>query len=316
MGLTTLAAEAFNQPTPTISTASHSGTAESSNAHSRNTSASLPQGQAHGHARNTSWGKVALKKLCASEQGISDSGVDPHEKLEGALMHEKTARMHVRGRKEEAEEADVQFMDIAPLPEQGGRNMVEDRANLQNANVSTDALDVPAVGIALSTPTNLSVNELDLPDLSTHPYAQPFTPRRRAGPVPVSAVYAGPHPTSPEYNTNKHRLPPHAQQQQDIKPPETRMYAVLQSGAIRQVSTPEINQSPVSSDRELDSGFTLGHMRFQMPTSPRGIRLRECRRERQARVNARCGGGVDVTSVPARRRGECRGQWFWERDRA
>ena len=245
--LTTLAAEAFRQPTPTISTVSHGAELKT---HSRRTSESA--GHKHGHTRNTSWGKVALKQLCTSEEdAVSDVAVSPEdmkqEKLEGALMHQNTAKMRVRGRKEEAEEADVQFLDIVPLPPTSDRKLNEtqsklpvaerdQRSNSQSSNVS-DSLDAPTIGIALSTPPDPSPVD-ELPDLSAHPYAQSPIPRFNTEPVPVSAPYAGPHPTSLDYN--RHRLPPHPPP--DNKPPGQHMYAISQSGSVRQVSTPEILQ--------------------------------------------------------------------------
>ena len=246
--LTTLAAEAFRQPTPTISVVSHGG---DFNTHSRNTSESV--GHRQGHMRNTSWSKTALKQLCASEEDFSDAIISPEEvkqeKLEGALMHQNTAKIRVRGRKEEAEEADVQFLDIAPaVPTTNNQRMLaveerDQRSNSQNSHGS-NSLDIPNVGIALSTPPEPASVE-DLPDLSAHPYAQSPVPRFNADPVPVSAPYAGPHPTSHDYN--RHRLPPHVSL--NIKPPEQRMYAILQSGNVRQVSTPEISQTPTTWDR-------------------------------------------------------------------
>ena len=247
VGLTALAAEAFRQPTPTISSVSHPA---DSNGHSRSTSESV--GHKQGHAPNTSWGKAALKQLCASEdKAFSDAAASREElkqvKLEGALMNQRTAKMHVRGRKEEAEEADVQFLDIAPLPSTNEQRQTEIqskqalnerdiRSNSQNSNAS-DSLDVPTVGIALSTPPNPSPVE-DLPDLSSHPYAQ--SPIPGMDPAPASASYAGPHPTSHDYN--RHRLPPHVHL--DSKSPGKRMYAISQSGTLREVSTPEISQTP------------------------------------------------------------------------
>ncbi|KAF8587800.1 hypothetical protein K439DRAFT_1614095 [Ramaria rubella] len=260
VGLTTLAAEAFRQPTPTISTISHGGATES-NAHSRNTSESM--GHRHTHARNTSWGKVALKQLCApEEEQFSDAVLTPEEekkqeKLEGALIRGGTEKMRVWGRREEAEEADVQFVDIVPVPMEEGKGKekeklvetraqkldvedVSNRSHSQNSNVS-DSLSVPGVGIALSTPPKPS-SYVDLPDLSTHPYAQPSTSRIHQELMPVSAAYAGPHLTSPGYN--RHRFPTELHLEPNPRPAERRMYTALQSGAVRHVSTPETVQVP------------------------------------------------------------------------
>lgn len=265
-GFATLAAEAFRQPTPTISTISHGAEQKT---HSRTTSESAGHHR-HGHSRNTSWGKTALKQLCTPEEktfpdAVISSDALKTDKLEGALRSQKTARLRVRGRKEEAEEADVQFMDIVPLPpggqqrqtealsklaaeERGEREARSNSQNSQNSNAS-DSLNLPVIGIALSTPPDPSPIE-EIPDLSAHPYAQSPIPRMHADPMPVSAPYAGPHPTSHDYNL--HRLPPYGQL--DDKLPGQRMYAISQSGIVRQVSTPEISQSPTTWESSAATG--------------------------------------------------------------
>ena len=43
-------------------------------------------------------------------------------------------------------------------------------------------LDTPAMGIALSTLTNLAANGSDIPNLSVHPYALPLSPHACVGP--------------------------------------------------------------------------------------------------------------------------------------
>jgi len=103
---------------------------------------------------------------------------------------------------------------------------------------------VPTIGIALSTPPDPSPVD-EIPDLSAHPYAQSPIPSFNAEPAPVSASYAGPHPTSLDYS--RHRLPPHAQL--DSKSPGQRMYAVSQSGGVRQIS-----QSPSTWGQNSSAG--------------------------------------------------------------
>ena len=103
----------------------------------------------------------------------------------------------------------AQFMGIVPLPEQSARNTEASRAQLQNSLGALDVPDVPAMGIAPSMPTNLAADGLDIPDLSAHPYALLLSPHARAGPVPVAAAYAGPHPTSPNFAQLIHILAVH-----------------------------------------------------------------------------------------------------------
>ncbi|KIJ38698.1 hypothetical protein M422DRAFT_781293, partial [Sphaerobolus stellatus SS14] len=130
--LTNLAAEVFRQPTPTISSVSNqghgigteSGLSHSHHGHhSRNTSDSYGRGGAHGHthARNTSWGKAALKKLCGPEEDVVQAEIEEamrkRMQLEEALKNEGTMRIGIgnRARTEEdherqrAREREVQF---------------------------------------------------------------------------------------------------------------------------------------------------------------------------------------------------------------
>ena len=100
-------------------------------------------------------------------------------------------------------------MGIVPLPEQSTRNAEESCAQLQNSPGALDVPDAPAMGIVLSTPTNLAADSSDIPNLSAHPYALLLSPCARAGPMPVAAVYAGLHPTSPNFSQLIHILAVH-----------------------------------------------------------------------------------------------------------
>ena len=238
--LTSLAAEVFRQPTPTISVresghvqSSGYGT-ESMNSHSYHGHHSRNTSESHGrgHARNTSWGKTALKKLCGPEEDVVNAELEEaaarkRANLEDVLRSERTIKMGVNGRREEQpqreKDTEVRFIDLTPRI--GGHSSPQkpwqDQGYLRPTeppstsvgrtspqSQGSDALEVPVVGIALSTPPPPSPPP-SLPDMSMHPYAQQSGPRRDNGypePVPLSAPYAGPHPTSRDY---KPRFPIH-----------------------------------------------------------------------------------------------------------
>ncbi|KIJ38697.1 hypothetical protein M422DRAFT_68990 [Sphaerobolus stellatus SS14] len=261
--LTNLAAEVFRQPAPTISSVSNQGHGfgtESGLSHSRNTSDSYGRGGAHGHthARNTSWGKAALKKLCGPEEDVVQAEIEEamrkRMQLEEALKNEGTMRIGIgnRARTEEdherqrAREREVQFVDISARPQASDRSspqsqMQQRQGTMQVADplsiafgrttpqsqVSDSMLDIPAVGIALSTPPPpLTPPTPPLPDLSSHPYAQqPSGHRERESTYPESpplpAAYAGPHPVSrdykPRFPIHRSRSPEAAQNVQNFK---------------------------------------------------------------------------------------------------
>jgi len=285
-GLTNLAADAFRQVAPTISSAkesAHGHGTDSANSHSRH-SRSTSESHSRGHARNTSWGKVALKKLCDPEEheydGI-DSGARKRAQLEDALKNDKTLRVSVKGRIEEEQERDreteIRFMHIAPqnreitqeqFPAQPQLQVIE-RTDMRRGSPQSqlsDSLDVPAVGIALPTPpppSSLGINDLDL---SSHPYAQ-LTSRREntyPEPVPLSASYAGPHPTSKDY---KPRFPihrsksPEAQNLQTIRP-----MVVVPTSVLPSADT-ETPTTVISADRRSYGPDAYAYANFNVNSS-------------------------------------------------
>lgn len=230
-GLSTIAAEAFRQPTPTISTISHHGhglgenhqtvtmttDSHSHSHHSRTTSESGPasQRQGHSHARNTSWGKAALKTLCGSASEDED-GHRPSEddgtvssrgrsngvrgNGRGEVLQQRSKAIGLGHHHEGATGTKVKIAEY-PVVSAAKRSLSPD----SNTSEPTEVV------IAVSTPPpqlptpNDSI--IEIPNLYGHPYAQSRT-------FPASAPYAGPYPSSrdykplytPRHNADHHRL--------------------------------------------------------------------------------------------------------------
>ncbi|KAJ7044529.1 hypothetical protein C8F04DRAFT_941738 [Mycena alexandri] len=233
---------------------------------------SLSQG--HTHSRHDSWSRTAFKKaaaICYVDGALSPA--DEHsDGLENALRTGGTKVIRL------ADPALITVDMSGPLSALSPRNGVS-----PVPSAGSDAL----MGIAISTPPpndNASAerdsNSIHLP---SHPYAQggllsyhdtaPVT-RATTSAAKQGADYAGPHPTAAIANPDptdfsaRHRLPPQASltyhpyatpsrrdsyqivphANSDV-PPQSKMWAQLSPGIVREILPGELLYSPFMSER-------------------------------------------------------------------
>ncbi|GJJ15238.1 hypothetical protein Clacol_009514 [Clathrus columnatus] len=291
-GLTSIAAEAFRQPTPTISTVSHHGrgtggshhghgtshyqtttmatdSQHSHGYHSRTTSESGPASQRHGHSRNTSWGKAALKKLCGGtsedEDDIRRPGDDNAVVSRGRIrangndeVTEENKLVNEGSRNQSRHEVNTGIEVNSILPDKTSTPHPAIATTQRSLSPDSSTSEHKDIVIALSTPPpQLSTPNgtlIEFPDLSGHPYAQSRT-------FPASAPYAGPYPLSRDYkplytprnHSNHHRL--HSNSTGN---------AVSETVEAKPMRPPPLHLEPVTRDDGSDSRSS--HRRQADPT--------------------------------------------------
>ncbi|CAK5275394.1 unnamed protein product [Mycena citricolor] len=214
----------------------------------------------HGHTRQESWGKSALKKAA----GICYPDLSPAEEengLESALRGGGTKV--------------IRLADPAMLP--------VDRVSHRNgpSPVPSTVSDT-RMGIALSTPPPNDSSSFESLHLPSHPYAQGAVSYSSYQPSSTSkgADYAGPHPAvaiphaDPQDLSARHRLPPQAyvggsthpyasqrdsfpvvsQPRTDSNvPAQSKMWAQLSPGIVREILPGDLMYSPYTSERDSTS---------------------------------------------------------------
>lgn len=256
---------------------SHSGSlvktlSKSSKSHSR------------GHSRTGSWSQSAIRvakstvAICgfSGEDAAAPYAVDEKATgLEGALRREGTKF--------------IRLADPAKITVDKDKAMLRySRSPIPRVSPTPSGITDTRVGIALSTPPPMNEESLDHDSirLPAHPYAQgglysfsdnPITPVNDVRHVRGSD-YAGPHPSRtisprPEASnlTSRHKLPPQlglhpyahtsardngaeeglvpqARSDSNI-PPQSKMWAQLSPGVVREILPGDIQYSPFSPDR-------------------------------------------------------------------
>ncbi|KAF8195684.1 hypothetical protein K438DRAFT_1934158 [Mycena galopus ATCC 62051] len=216
-----------------------------------------------GHSRNDSWTRTAIKKAAAL---CYDDNISPADEKAGEI---ETA---IRGVGTKV----IRLADPAQL-------LVDARNGVSPTPSGTSDAHM---GIAISTPPpNGSQSEHESIHLPSHPYAQGGVTYPSHNVVSASkglskgADYAGPHLAVPviisEHNdfSTRHRLPPQAQPQTSLTyhpyaapssrresyqivprsdsdvPPNSKMWAQLSPGVVREILPSELLYSPFMSER-------------------------------------------------------------------
>ncbi|KAK7061900.1 hypothetical protein R3P38DRAFT_2832176 [Favolaschia claudopus] len=221
--------------------------------------------QSNGHSRNDSWTRTAFKKATAI---CYDDNLSPAEERVGILLDNairgggtKVIRL--------ADPAQATVDMNGPLGALSPRNGVS-----PVPSATSDA----RMGIAISTPPlNDTSSERSSIHLPSHPYAQGGIsyPYHNPAPVAKGADYAGPHLATPVVHPDpndfsaRHRLPPQASltyhpyatpasrrdsyqivphANSDV-PPQSKMWAQLSPGVVREILPGELLYSPFLSER-------------------------------------------------------------------
>ncbi|KAJ7178957.1 hypothetical protein C8R46DRAFT_1071991 [Mycena filopes] len=229
---------------------------------------SLSQG--HSHSRHDSWSRTAFKKaaaICYVDGALSPADEHPGG-LENALRNGGTKVIRL------ADPA------LIPVDMSGPLGALSPRTGVSPApSAGSDAL----VGIAISTPpqNDNASSDRDSIHLQSHPYAQGgllsyhnAVPAATTNSAAKGADYAGPHPTAAIANPDptdfsaRHRLPPQASltyhpyattsrrdsyqvvphANSDV-PPQSKMWAQLSPGVVREILPGELVYSPFMSER-------------------------------------------------------------------
>ncbi|KAJ7228459.1 hypothetical protein GGX14DRAFT_612976 [Mycena pura] len=233
----------------------------SSHSHS-NSLAKTVSKSSHGHSRQDSWGRSALKKAAAIcyPDGALSPAIETTNGLETALRGGETKV--------------IRLADPAQIPVD--TSVLSALSPWTRASPTPSATSDTRIGIALSTPplNDNSSSERESIHLPSHPYAQgsnvSYAYHNATYSVSKSAEYAGPHPAitvavaDPQDFSSRHRLPPQAslayhpyaskrnsystlvqqaRADSDV-PPHSKMWAQLSPGVVREILPNEIQYSP------------------------------------------------------------------------